>query len=75
MAHQMYFDLPDEQYQALTTLAAQQGISPELLAERWLSERQERELINRINTPLAEPILQRYHFLIDRRKQGVLTDG
>jgi len=73
MAHHMVFDLPDEQYQALITLADQQGISPEMLAERWLSERQERELINRINVPLAEAVQQRYRFLISQRQKGVLT--
>ena len=44
-----------------------------MLAERWLSERQERELINRINLPLNADVQQRYRFLIGQRQKGVLT--
>ncbi len=73
MSHQMFIALPDMQYQALAALAAQQGVTPEHLAAAWLNERQQQELIQQIKKPLSAAIRQRYHALIERRRQHTLT--
>jgi len=73
MNHPLQIDLPDERYQAIATLAAQQGVTPEKLAESWLAERQEAELIRQITTPLPSTFQGHYRTLVARREAGILT--
>ena len=73
MDHQIHIALPDERYQAIATLAAQQGLTPEMLAEIWLAERQEAELVRQIKQTLPNPLYQRYKLLLAHRDTGTLT--
>jgi hypothetical protein len=73
MDHQMQIALPDERYQIIATLAAQEGMTPEMLAEVWVAERQEVELVRQIKEPFPLTLHQRYQTLIAHRDANLLT--
>ena len=73
MDHQMQIALPNERYQAIATLAAQQGITPEMLAAIWLKERQETELVRHIKKTLPNDTQKRYKTLLTHRDKHTLT--
>ena len=75
MQHHIQIALPDERYDAIASLAAEQGLSPESLAELWLKERQETELVRLVKQTWPSNLHKRYRYLIGRRQKEQLTEA